>query len=229
MTRCRQKVKFACSVIIFGKLLGFGALHFRPLAKRTNFSLPRDLISEPLFGNVPRGLLRRSPMEAPSSVLEPHQVSRITCGFAGSTSGTVARSHSSLDRPRFDLAGVCRLHTPASPKCCESCERSSLGLKNMRSPSVLMHGSCSHAIGRMQSAQTRTSAHTMMIYLMLSLCASSFLWNAHVSTGGSSYSNSAVGVTILCPADLLQRTGYHDAQEPRRSCDLALPQAHLLG
>ena len=48
-------------------------------------------------------------MEASSSAREPHQVSRITCGFAGPTSGTVARSHSSLDRPCFDLPGVCRL------------------------------------------------------------------------------------------------------------------------
>ena len=35
-------------------------------------------------------------MEAPSSALQPHQVSVITCGLADSTSGTVARSHSSL-------------------------------------------------------------------------------------------------------------------------------------
>ena len=48
-------------------------------------------------------------MDGSSSAREPHQVSGITCGFAGPTSGTVARSHSSLDRPRFDLAGVCRL------------------------------------------------------------------------------------------------------------------------
>ena len=48
-------------------------------------------------------------MDGSSSAWEPHQVSGITCGFAGPTSGTVARSHSSLDRPRFDLAGVCRL------------------------------------------------------------------------------------------------------------------------
>ena len=48
-------------------------------------------------------------MDGSSSAREPHQVSRITCGFADPTSGTVARSHSSLDRPRFDLPGVCRL------------------------------------------------------------------------------------------------------------------------
>ena len=36
-------------------------------------------------------------MDGSSSALEPHQVSRITCGFAGPTSGTVARCHSSLD------------------------------------------------------------------------------------------------------------------------------------
>ena len=35
----RKKVEIACSVIIFGKLLGFGALHFRPLAKKRNFYL----------------------------------------------------------------------------------------------------------------------------------------------------------------------------------------------
>ena len=48
-------------------------------------------------------------MEAPSSAPTPHQVSRMTCGFAGSTSGTVARTQSSLDSPSCDLHGVCRL------------------------------------------------------------------------------------------------------------------------
>ena len=48
-------------------------------------------------------------MDASLSAREPHQVSCITYSFAGPTSGTVARSHSSLDRPRSDLAGVCRL------------------------------------------------------------------------------------------------------------------------
>ena len=36
-------------------------------------------------------------MEAASGAREPRQVSLITCSFAGPTSGTVARSHSSLD------------------------------------------------------------------------------------------------------------------------------------
>ena len=48
-------------------------------------------------------------MDGSSSAREPHQVSGFTCSFADPTSGTVPRSHSSLDRPRFDLAGVCRL------------------------------------------------------------------------------------------------------------------------
>ena len=48
-------------------------------------------------------------MDGSSSAREPHQVNRITCGFADPSSGTVARAHSSLDSPRFDLAGVCRL------------------------------------------------------------------------------------------------------------------------
>ena len=48
-------------------------------------------------------------MDGSSSAREPHQVNRITCGFADPSSGTVAHAHSSLDSPRFDLAGVCRL------------------------------------------------------------------------------------------------------------------------
>ena len=36
-------------------------------------------------------------MEAPLSAPRPRQVSHITCGFAGPTSGPVARSHRSLD------------------------------------------------------------------------------------------------------------------------------------
>ena len=48
-------------------------------------------------------------MEASSSAPEPHQVSGLSCHFAGPTSGTVARAHSSLDSLRFDLTGVCRL------------------------------------------------------------------------------------------------------------------------
>jgi hypothetical protein len=46
---------------------------------------------------------------ASSSAREPHQVSRMTWRFAGPTSGIVARAHSSLDSPRFDLAVVCRM------------------------------------------------------------------------------------------------------------------------
>ena len=48
-------------------------------------------------------------MEAPSSAREPHQVSCLTCRFAGPTSAIMARAHSSLDSPRFGLADVCRL------------------------------------------------------------------------------------------------------------------------
>ena len=48
-------------------------------------------------------------MSAPSSAPQPHQVSRTTWRFAGPTSGTVARSHGSLDRRRARLAVVCRL------------------------------------------------------------------------------------------------------------------------
>ena len=36
-------------------------------------------------------------MDGSSSAREPHQVSRITCGFADPTSEPVARSYSSLD------------------------------------------------------------------------------------------------------------------------------------
>ena len=48
-------------------------------------------------------------MDGSLSAREPHQVSGNTYSFAGPTIGTVARSYSSHDRPRFDLAGVCRL------------------------------------------------------------------------------------------------------------------------
>jgi len=48
-------------------------------------------------------------MEAPSSAPRPRQVSHMTCGFAGLTSGTVARAHSSPHSQRCDLADVCRL------------------------------------------------------------------------------------------------------------------------
>ena len=48
-------------------------------------------------------------MEAPSGAPAPRQVSHMICGFAGSTSGTVTRAHSSLDSPSCDLDGVCRL------------------------------------------------------------------------------------------------------------------------
>ena len=48
-------------------------------------------------------------MHGSSSAPAPHQVSRMTCGVAGPTSGIVARAYSLLDSPRFDLAGVCRL------------------------------------------------------------------------------------------------------------------------
>jgi hypothetical protein len=48
-------------------------------------------------------------MEAPSSAREPHQVSRWSCRFAGSTSGTMSRAYSSLDSPCNRLALVCRL------------------------------------------------------------------------------------------------------------------------
>ena len=48
-------------------------------------------------------------MEASSSAPVPHQVSRITCGLAGPTSGTVARAHSSLDSSSCDSDIVCRL------------------------------------------------------------------------------------------------------------------------
>ena len=48
-------------------------------------------------------------MDGSSSAREPHQVNRMTFRFADPASGIVARAHSSLDSPRFDLAGVCRL------------------------------------------------------------------------------------------------------------------------
>ena len=55
----------------------------------------------------------QAPPTAPTtprpSALEPLQVSRLTCRFAGLTGGTVARAHSSLDSPRDCLASVCRL------------------------------------------------------------------------------------------------------------------------
>ena len=46
---------------------------------------------------------------ASSSAREPQQVSCLTCRFAGPTSGTVARAHSSLDSLSCGLDGVCRL------------------------------------------------------------------------------------------------------------------------
>ena len=48
-------------------------------------------------------------MDGSSSAPAPHQISRMTCRFAGLTSGIVARAYSLLDSPRFDLAVVCRM------------------------------------------------------------------------------------------------------------------------
>jgi|SouAtlMetagenome_1021521.scaffolds.fasta_scaffold330340_1 hypothetical protein len=48
-------------------------------------------------------------MDGSSSAREPRQVGAMTWRIAGPTSGTVTRTHRSLDSPRCRLAGVCRL------------------------------------------------------------------------------------------------------------------------
>ena len=66
---------------------------------------PLDMIMDPTriepfraqIDEVPLDGSDEIAMEAPSSALQPHQVSVITCGFADPTIGTMARSHSSLD------------------------------------------------------------------------------------------------------------------------------------
>ena len=115
-----------------------------------------------------------------------------TYSFAGPTSGTLARSYSSHDRPRFDLAGVCRLRNDVADV--------------LRELLKIISGPQEHEVPERAGAWlvfpcyfqhvSRANPHIGPPHDGLpDVVAMCCLQNAHVCAGGSSYSQTFVGTT----------------------------------
>ena len=131
-------------------------------------------------------------MDGSSSAREPHQVSGNTYSFAGPTSGTVARSYNSHNRPCFDLAGVCRLRNDVADV--------------LRELLKIISGPQEHEVPERAGAWlvfpcyfqhvSRANPHIGPPHDGLpDVVAMCCLRNAHVCAGGSSYSQTFVGTT----------------------------------
>jgi hypothetical protein len=138
-------------------------------------------------------------MAAPSSAPEPHEVSGMTCRFAGPTSGTVARAYSSLDSPRDRLATVCRLRNNVVDVLREPLKTT----EELHEPGRLMPAAaqikfscCWQAVGSADSAtgryhKTLPGHHDRVLTAL-----------AHVCAGVGSCSEFFVGTTILASGRL---------------------------
>ena len=133
-------------------------------------------------------------MEASSSAREPHQVNRMTCRFAGLTSGIVARAYSLLDSPRFDLAGVCRLRNNVADVLRELLKITS----GLQEHETIEAAGASPVFMCYLSSVSRANPRINPRYDGLpDVGAMCCLRCALVCAGGASYSNTFVGSTIF--------------------------------
>ena len=98
---------------------------------------------------------------------------------------------------------------------------------NLGAYCLLLAGSSSHAVGKRCTAQQRPLTDAMTLYLVLTACAASGLLVCVQEVVPTPIPPSARRSS--CPSERLHHDDHPDAREPRRSDELALPQASLLG
>ena len=133
-------------------------------------------------------------MEAPSSAPAPPQVSRMVCRFAGPTSGTVARAHTSLNSRCDQLAAVCRLRNDVNDLLREL-PMSMTGLHEyvLLRPSALGLEFSSY----LQAVRSAKPPSDPCCDALPGADHVRCLWIARVCTGGGSCSESFAGTTIF--------------------------------
>ena len=135
------------------------------------------------------------------SAPQPHQVSGMTWRFAGPTSGIMARAHSSLDSPRFDLAVVCRMRNDVDDLLREPLKHQQQLQqpgRHMPASGLIMFPCCRQTV---RSAVTPTERCHDTLPGADRVCC---LLIARVCTGGGSYSKVFVVTAIFTSGRSLQ-------------------------